>query len=79
MHVTFVQVLVRGCNVRPLVYRHRIVELQILDYGYSSRIPPKWGNAQKLSTDLEADDNPQGVWKLKRMALLKRHPWLHYY
>jgi hypothetical protein len=51
--------------VRPLIYRHAIVELQIVDFGDSSRIPPKWGRPQKLSTNLEADDNPRGSWKFK--------------
>ena len=64
-----VGVLLLAPNVRPIL-RHKktLVELQIEDYGDSSRIPPKWGKPQKLSTDFEADDNPHGVWKLKRFS-----------
>lgn len=63
-----VEVLMRAPNV-VAIRRHKrtLVELQMLDYGDNSRIPPKWGNSQKLSTDLEADDNPARVWKLKRV------------
>lgn len=60
-----VEVLLRAPNVRVLRYRRTIVEVQLLDFGDTSRIPPKWGNPQKLSTDLEADDNPANVWKFK--------------
>jgi hypothetical protein len=62
-----VEVLLLAPNVRPIL-RHKktLVELQIEDYGDSSRIPPKWGKPQKLSTDFEADDNPPTVWKFKR-------------
>lgn len=54
-------------NVKVLRYKRTIVELQLLDHGESYRIPPKLGNPQKLSTDLESDDNPANVWKLKRL------------
>lgn len=63
-----VGVLLRAPNVRPILrHKRTIVELQILDYGDSSRVPPKWGRPQKLSTNLEADDNPARVWKFKRI------------
>lgn len=62
------EALSRAPNVRALIYRNTIVELQILDYGDASRIPPKWGNPQKLSTNLESEDNPSRVWKLKRIG-----------
>ena len=61
------EALMRSTNVRALRYKRTIVELQVLDYGDSSRMAPKWGNPQKLSTDLEAEDNPAGVWKLKKV------------
>jgi hypothetical protein len=63
-----VQVLLRAANVR-VIRRHRreIVELQLLDFGNSYRISPKWGNAQKLSTNLETPDNPARVWTLKKV------------
>jgi hypothetical protein len=64
-----VEALLRAPNVRVLRYRHQIVELQILDYGNSARVPPKWGNAQKFSTNLESEDNPARTWKFKRLAL----------
>lgn len=62
-----VEVLLRAPNVKPLRYKRVIVELQILDYGDAARIPPKWGNPQKRSTNLECDDNPARTWKLKRL------------
>jgi hypothetical protein len=64
-----VEVLLLAPNVRPIL-RHKktLVELQIEDYGDSSRIPPKWGKPQKLSTNLEGDDNPPTVWKFKRFS-----------
>lgn len=62
-----VEVLLRAPNVRPILRHKRLlVEIQILDYGDSSRVPPKWGKPQKLSTNLEAEDNPANVWKFKR-------------
>ena len=63
------EVLARAPNVRALRYRRNIVELQIVDYGDLSRVPPKWGNPQKLSTDLEADDKPPRVWKFKQIKV----------
>jgi hypothetical protein len=62
-----VEVLLQAPNVHA-IYKHgrTLVELQLRDCGDSSRIPPKWGNPQKLSTDLESDDNPPRIWKLKR-------------
>jgi hypothetical protein len=64
-----VQALLQAPNVRAILrHKRTLVELQILDYGDSSRVPAKWGNSQKLSTNLEADDNPRGVWKLKTLA-----------
>lgn len=65
-----VEALMRAPNVIA-IRRHKrnIVELQIVDYGDSSRIPPKWGRPQKLTTNLEADDNPARVWKFKRLHL----------
>jgi hypothetical protein len=63
------EILAQAPNVRVLRYRRNIVELQIVDYGDSSRVPAKWGNPQKLSTDLEADDNPPRVWKLKSIKM----------
>jgi hypothetical protein len=63
-----VEALMRAPNVIA-IRRHKrnIVELQIVDYGDCSRIPPKWGKPQKLSTNLEADDNPARVWKFKSL------------
>ena len=63
------EALMRAPNVERSRYKRNIVELQIVDYGDSSRVPPKWGNPQKLSTDLEADDNPARVWKFKQIKL----------
>ena len=60
------EVLMRAPNVKVLRYRRMVVEVQLLNFGDSSRVPPKLGNPQKLSTQLEADDNPAGVWKFKR-------------
>jgi hypothetical protein len=68
------EALMRSANVKALRYKRTIVELQILDYGDSSRVPAKWGNPQKLSTDFESDDNPARVWKLKQ---IKMHAPLH--
>jgi hypothetical protein len=65
-----VQSLLRGANVRILRYKHTIVELQLLDYGRTeSRIPSRWGNPQKLSTNLATAENPLRVWKFKRLPL----------
>ena len=63
-----VRVLLLAPNVRPILrHKRTLVELQVEDHGDSSRIPPKWGKPHKLSTNLEADDNPHGVWKFKRI------------
>lgn len=59
--------LMRAPNVEALRHRGRVVELRILDFGASFRVPSKWGNSQRLSTNLEAYDNPPRVWKLKRL------------
>jgi hypothetical protein len=65
-----VQALLRGANVKVILkHKHTIVELQLQDYGRTERVRAKWGNAQKLSTNLEADDNPAGVWKFKRFRV----------
>jgi hypothetical protein len=63
-----VRALMLGCNVR-VIRRHKrhIVELQLLNHGDSYRIPPKWGNPQKLSTNVDTPDNPLGVWTLKKL------------
>ena len=62
------EILMRAPNVRAILrHKRTLVELQILDFGDSSRVPPKFGRPQKLSTDLEAEDNPPRVWKLKRL------------
>jgi hypothetical protein len=63
-----VESLMRAPNVRVLRYRHTIVEVQVTDYGDSSRIPPRWGNPMRLSNDSPSDDNPPRVWKLKRLT-----------
>jgi hypothetical protein len=62
--------LVEGCNVKVIRKRKTgaIVELQILPHGDDSRMPPKWGNPQKLSHRAETDDNPAGSWMFKRLA-----------
>lgn len=63
-----VEVLLRAPNVRPILRHKRVlVEIQLEDFGDSSRIPPKWGRPLKLSTNLETDDNPPRVWALKRI------------
>jgi hypothetical protein len=63
-----VNFLLRGNNVRA-VWRHRkyLVEIQLLDFGDSSRVPGKWGCPQKLTTNLETDENPPRVWMFKRL------------
>jgi len=67
-----VEALMRAANVRVIRrYGRDIVELQLMDYGDGSRVPPKWGRPQKLSTNLEADDNPPRVWKFKRVPLAR--------
>jgi hypothetical protein len=62
-----VQMLLHGSNARPRIYRHRIVEIQLLDYGDCSRVPAKWGRPQKLCTNLETEENPPTVWTFKRL------------
>src|SRR5262249_47333592 len=64
-----VQKLIGASNVKIIRKRKTgsIVEIQLLEYGDDSRIPSKWGNPQKLSTDYETPDNPHGVWTLKRL------------
>ena len=64
-----VQCLLKAPNVRA-IWRHNreIVEIQIMDLGYGDRVPGKWGNPQRLSTNLGSEDNPPRVWKLKRLA-----------
>lgn len=71
------EALMRAPNVRALMYRRTVVELQILDYGDSARVPPKWGKPQKLSTNLEADDNPRGAWKFKSLPVIRTGRSLH--
>jgi hypothetical protein len=63
-----VQVLALAPNVKVLRYKRAIVELQLVDFGDSSRVPAKMGRPQKLSTNFESDDNPARVWKFKRLA-----------
>jgi hypothetical protein len=60
--------LLRGNNVR-VILRHKryIAEIQLLDYGDSSSVPAKWGRPQKLSTNLETEENPPRVWTFKRL------------
>jgi len=62
-----VAVLLQAPNVK-VILRHRrtIVELQVMDYGDSSRIPPRHGRPLQLSTDSESYDNPPRVWRFKR-------------
>lgn len=71
------EALLRAPNARPLIYRRTIVEIQLLDYGDSSRVPPKWGRAQKLSTNLESDDNPAQVWKFKQVSVIRNAGPVH--
>jgi len=44
-----------------------IVEVQVLEFGDDSRLPSKYGNPFKLSTDYETPDNPPNVWTLKKL------------
>lgn len=64
-----VEFLLRAPNVH-VIRRHKrtIVEIQLLDHGDASRVPPKWGNPQKLSTNLESEDNARGAWKFKNLS-----------
>jgi len=54
-----------------LVVRQRktgtIVEVQVLEFGDDSRLPSKWSNPLKLSTNHETCDNPRCVWTLKKL------------
>lgn len=63
-----IQVLLRAANAQPILSQKRhLVGIQLLDYGDSSRVPSKWGCPQKLTTNLETDDNPPRVWMFKRI------------
>jgi hypothetical protein len=62
-------VILRAPNAVP-VLRHKrtIVEVQLLEFADCSRIPPKLGNPQKLSTlPSPAEDEPR-VWRFKRIV-----------
>jgi hypothetical protein len=73
-----VEILMRAPNVRAILRHKRVlVELQIIDHGESFRVPPKWGRPQKLSTNLESEDNPRGAWKFKRLPVIKEAGSLH--
>jgi len=64
------EVLMRAPNVRVILRHGRtVVEIQLLDHGDASRIPPKLGRPQKLSTNFESSDNPPRVWKFKRVQV----------
>ena len=72
-----VQALLRAPNVRPLLYQKRIVGLEVFEHGDDWRLPFKWGRPQKLSTNLESEDNPRGAWKFKRLPQIKEAASLH--
>ena len=64
--------LAKGFNVRVVRKRKtgEIVEIHLLDHGDDSRRKQLDSDPRKLSVKCETDENPQGVWTLKRLVLV---------
>jgi hypothetical protein len=63
--------LLEARNATAVIQRKtgKVVELQLLEHGDDSRLRAHAGNDQSLTYRSESDDNPPGVWALKRLLL----------
>jgi hypothetical protein len=61
--------LLGASNAVPVRVRksQAIAAIQLLEFGSDSRLQPRCGNPQALCHDAETDENPRGVWALKRL------------
>jgi hypothetical protein len=59
--------LIKAPNVEVIRRRkdHKIVELQVHEFGNDSAIPSTGGNASTESYDHETETNPQNCWTLR--------------
>ena len=64
--------LAQAANVEVIRKRktREIVEIHLLDHGDDSRQKASWTDPRKLSIRAETDENPAGVWMLKRLMLV---------
>jgi hypothetical protein len=67
-----VLVLLEAPNAVPVRVRktQAIAAIEILAYGDDERLLPRSDNPQALSHDAETDENPRGVWALKKLPLI---------
>jgi hypothetical protein len=47
-----------------------VLVLELLPHGDDTRLQPRYGNPQALVHDAETDENPRGVWALKKLQLI---------
>jgi hypothetical protein len=47
-----------------------IAVIQLLAHGDDTRLRSRCGNPQALSHTAETDENPRGVWALKKLQLI---------
>jgi hypothetical protein len=64
-----VRELLKAPNVKPIVRKKTgaIVVLELLPHGDDTRLRSRYGNPQALVHDAETDENPRGVWALKKL------------
>jgi hypothetical protein len=67
-----VKALLKATNVKPVHVRKTkaIAAIELLEFGNDERLSPRSGNPQALSDDAETDQNPRGVWALKKLQLI---------
>jgi hypothetical protein len=64
--------LLAAPNAKPVVVHKTkaIAAIELLNYGDDERLQSHSGNPQALSHAAEADENPRGVWTLKKLQLI---------
>jgi hypothetical protein len=62
--------LLEAPNAVPVRVRKTkaIAAIQLVAYGDDTRLRPRCGNPQALSHTGETDENPRGVWTLKKLG-----------
>jgi hypothetical protein len=64
--------LLEAPNAVPVRVRktQAIAAIELLNYGDDTRLQSRYGNPQALVHTAETDENPRGVWVLKKLQLI---------
>lgn len=64
--------LLKAPNCMPVIQRktRAIVRIELMAHGDDTRLPSRRGNDQTLTYRSDDEQNPAGVWALKRLVLV---------